>query len=666
MWQTKIFNVNSTGCYTSIRYLETKDNKHWIVLRDIMKALGYASSSINSGIYSLAKTIPEQYRYTEYSRYCSPTNRIIPVIVLDYSGCVIFLSSTKKGKPSILKAWLENSIFTSEEISTPVEIPESPDPKEHTESNRSRATAVWNFEGYQIRMLMIENQMYFYAVDIAKIFGQVNHRSITIKYLEKEQYSTVYQGQRPTTVLTIEGVLAMLQHITDEKRVFDLREWLLNTAIPAYQKGEPVPDFCPPIEEKEQATDSRNENSTPVLISFEPVVPVVKKMVYQPSSSEEATEITIIMIEETAYFTVKSLATALHYKTDELLELIPSIWCSYQTHTDTVSYTRSDGQTGQQTTKYIDRCVTDSGVRCLLEKIDQPQFKEWLLASVLPQLQADGYVPADPYDIDTTGLTEKEMKDNNSIRNEYQDIKTVDIKTKTFECTFNDTIIPIIVNQSCIWFSLSAVEKALEYPLYIAQSQPLKAVNFVVVDTGYVKKLNLKEDKKGSGWMPYCIEYEGLKAFLADCKKPNAEAFYLFLEEGIIPYIKEQLNLKEAEPEMAEVKEEKKTETSVAEKPADLNINIEKLLSDPDTFIRMLKAYKAVKDSKDDLSAENEALREYIRANKSKVDFADILACDVNSEEAKQFAKLLAESIIENGSQRLKAWLVDSIQPKKS
>lgn len=668
MWQTKIFSVNNSRYYTNIRYMEKEDGKHWIVFKDILKALGYAPSSIGSGIKSLAKTIPSQYTQTEYTSYTSIDSKMTAVIVVDYGGCVCFLARTRMGKPAILKAWLESAIFTQEEISVPVEIPEPAKPQKKTDANTSRATATWKFDGYSIRMLLLENKMYFYAVDIAKVFGEVNHRSITIKFIQKDQCSTVYYGQRPATILTIEGVVTMLDHVTDTNKVAIFKDWLLKTAIPNYQKGKTISDYYSP-QPKEDKTQQKNKPANnSIMLAFEESIPVTKTLTYRVSDNPNSTEQTIdvVLKAETAYFDVRDLARIFQCTTDKLLEMIPNVWCSYQTIIGTVYYTDSNGQERQQKTKKIGLYTTDSGLRVLLEKTDQTRFRDWILSSVFPELHTEGYIPEDPYDIDTNGLTEKEMKDSTNIYDKYRGIKTVDEEAGLFECVFNDTEIMILAGRQEIWFNLGSVEKALDYPLYIAQSQPLKAINFILVDASYVKKLNMNEDKKGSGWIPYCIEYEGLKAFLAECNKPNAEAFYLFLEEGVIPYIKKQANLKEGEKNMTNVKENRTAEPSVPEPSAEPEINIEKLLSDPDTFIRMLKAYKAVKDSKDDLSAENEALREYIRANKSKIDFADILASDVNSEEAKKFAKLLAESIIENGSQRLKAWLLDSIQPKKS
>ena len=65
------------------------------------------------------------------------------------------------------------------------------------------------------------------------------------------------------------------------------------------------------------------------------------------------------------------------------------------------------------------------------------------------------------------------------------------------------------------------------------------------------------------------------------------------------------------------------------------------------------------------MTAENEALREYIRANKSKVDFAEALAHNLDSDETNKFIRKLAESIVESGSQKLKEWLREILSTHK-
>lgn len=716
MWSVKVFKTNQNGrTNINIRYIEDDEGRtHLVVLRDLMAVLGYAQSSMDSGLSYIIKPIPPQFRKVECTDYLNPDHCLTPLVLLDYSGCYWFLHKTKMGNPTYLQKWLEDNIFTEEEINNLTIIEDTKKPDLRKRENHNNAT-MWTFDTHLIRVMKIKETLYFYAVDISKIFGEINHRHIIAKYIDPTYSSTIYHGQRPTTLLTIEGVVQLLNHIKDKTKANLLKDWLVNTAIPQYLEENKVEAFTDPnktddLRQDQQAGTSMPQSVPHVDIEFEVCQSAIQELTYPNTSSNKDSIDNLQVITEGGriYFTIKSISTLLDIPTQEVVKMTPSIWQQSVLVVQVTKYTDHEGKERTQTAKQGYNCIDDSGLCALLEKLQDDPFKQWIITEVFPKLIKEGYEPSAPYDLDTTGLTEKDMKKEIDIYDKPRTINVQDLASQRFVCTFNDEDIPILVNKQGIWFALSAIEKALEYPLYLTKSNPLKVIDFSVVNVVSVQKIDLTSIRTNAKWVPYCIEYEGLKNFLAGCSKPNAEAFYLYLEETIIPYIRETLytykntvsqdvaikeeetcttdnkggttmNIKEegkkVQPigaqtpvlEDTDVKSEDvaSNPTTEEEPTTSADINVEKLLSDPDTFIRMLKAYKAVKDSKDDLSAENEALQEYIRANKSKIDFADTLTCDVDSEATKKFIKQLAENIIESGSQRLKEWLRDSVQNKK-
>lgn len=657
MWSTLVYTDPIQNEATKIRFMTNEANEtHWVVLRDLLTALRYAKGSISSGLSRVANPIPVSSKRVEYTSYVSAdSNKIVPTIIINCSGCHWFLQRSTMGDPAQLRAWLDTNIFSPKEIeSARKELAamqaESTTNQKMTDSQFTNSASC-KFNNTVIQVVYVDNAIYFQATDIAEVFDQPNPRLIATRYVDQQDRLTIYRGQRPSTVLSLAGVKQFLNQVQPKTIASQFYRWLKETVVPALEDGRAVPDYTV----SETPVAEAINRGTEVQIELEPAETIVKTYQY-----DQDHELKVLLIGEIAYFFIGNLLGILETSTETINQIVPAIWRSFQTITEQGTRITPDGQERKCNSKYVTGCLSDSGLYTLLEYLRREDVRDWITNIVIPNLRSDGYIPSNPYDLDMTGLSEREMTANDIV-DPVIFIRGTGSPDR-FVCVYNDVEIPIICNSTGIWFALGPVEQALDFPQYIVRSYPLRAVNFNVVGMSQVKKISNTEQTRKTPWQPYYIEYEGLKSFLAECDKPDSETFYLSLEDIIIPALrKEAGHRKEDDNTMPEDKkiaptEVNNTDQQVAEESKP-DIDVDRLLSDPDAFIRILKAYKATRESKADLIAENEALREYIKANKIKVDFAEALTHNMNSQEAEEFIQKLAENIIESGSQRMKEWI---------
>lgn len=162
---------------------------------------------------------------------------------------------------------------------------------------------------------------------------------------------------------------------------------------------------------------------------------------------------------------------------------------------------------------------------------------------------------------------------------------------------------------------------------------------FVAADVCRALEINteqtrrLEDDEKGlrsiqtpGGIQEMSVVNEpGLYALVLGSRKPEARAFKRWITHEVIPDIRRHGMYV--------------TDTT-----------LDKLLDDPDTFIRLLTEYKAEKSKRLNLEAQ-------AKANEPKVLFADSVAASHQSILVGELAKLLRQNGVEIGQNRLFDWL---------
>lgn len=571
---------------------------HYVFLKDILTALGYAYNTIRTGLFTIGRRISDKFKTIEYIELddpaCADTSnphvKIKQTILLNYSGCLQLLQQTRFGNTAFMRKWLHENIFTSKESRKLIKVEDKQEQDKRSKDylRENDSTIIWKFNDHTIRSLNINNTLYIWAIDVSLIFDYPNPRPIINRYIDSKDRYTIYRGKKPITVLTIQGILDLLNHITKKTLVAHFKDWFLNVALLAYQKGLKVPDFNNPkveagnkilsvIRSNKENHSSNQKTLDGLQVSIEqyPLVPNIFEY--------KENKIRVITLQNVLYFILSDILNVLNLSLDEVKKLVPAYCLSNQLIVD--------GYTGNKAhSKTCVGCLTCIGLMSLLEHTNNQVFQNWFIDTLLPKLvEENDYIPIDFYDMDLHEFNESIDMVSVTMSKDSAFLSIINLDKGLFNCSINDVDIPILVNQTGIWFGLTNIEQALEYPAYVTQGAVLKVIDFSIVDANYVCKIqNLKSKSR---WTPYYIEYEGLKCFLASCEKPNAEELYLCLEEYMIPFVKDaihkrQLELKEDTSKLLSTSNDESQQPQPA-------IDVSTLLANPDLYIKMLTEYKA-------------------------------------------------------------------------
>lgn len=254
---------------------------------------------------------------------------------------------------------------------------------------------IWTFQGMSIRVIEIDNILYFGAIDIGyAVADNANTRSLILRYIADDDLIIIHRGKKPIKFVTVSGAIQILDHLPRAELAPILKTWLLDTAIPSYYKGNHIQDYdlhilnvantdelpvisC--VDEKKSDMPNIFNESNPVILSF---------------AYNEQNTIHVQIAGDMIWFDLAEIMEIFHLPLQDYFKIIPA------------NRTCMKSFSAETTTKpFRDkiRCLNTAGVLNLsrLAPDANVKFENWFTQVLLKSLKKSqpNYLPDDLYDI---------------------------------------------------------------------------------------------------------------------------------------------------------------------------------------------------------------------------------------------------------------------------